>query len=350
MKLSDFDYYLPKELIAAYPKTARDQARLLVLDKKSGEMEHKIFSDVIDYLEAGDVLVLNDSKVIPARLIGKKESGGELEIFLSKFKNDFWECLVKGRVKPGQKVIFSDKLKAELIASNDDSTWMVRFNLTGSEFFHEMERIGQMPLPPYIIKSRQSSVVSRQFDDREDYQTVYADDAKPGSVAAPTAGLHFTPELLEKIKAKGVRVEYVTLHVGLGTFLPVKTENIEEHKIHSEWTEVPQNTIAAILRAKAEGKRVVAVGTTTARTLEYFFKFMPAQAGILFSGWVDIFIYPGYQFKVVDALVTNFHLPKSTLLMLVSALAGKKSIDKAYQEAIKRKYRFYSYGDAMLID
>jgi S-adenosylmethionine:tRNA ribosyltransferase-isomerase len=427
MKLSDFDYHLPPELIATEPTEKRDQSRLLVLDRglplltkervgvRSFTIEHKHFFDLIDYLEPGDLLIANNSKVIPARLIGYKvadqsrpkwnnASGAKIEIFLSKRPllnlplnkgeegGGVWECLVKGKVKPGAKVKLSDKLTATLLEPQENATWLVSFNLSGSDFFAELDQIGEVPLPPYIIKQRALSL--NITDDKSEYQTVYADEAHKGSVAAPTAGLHFTPELIQKIKAKGVQVEYLTLHVGLGTFLPVKVENIEEHQIHSEWAEISQKTLKAIVETKQAGKRVIAVGTTSARTLEFFANVIsniqPARTtDIVQSGgfpmsnqcqnkndkndkvldtrlparqvrhldldipnladWVDIFIYPPYQFKIVDAMVTNFHLPKSTLLMLVSAMAGKKNIDQAYQEAIKEKYRFYSYGDAMLI-
>ncbi len=368
MKLSDFDYNLPPELIATHPTARRDQARLLVLHKNNGAIEHKIFADVIDYLQPGDLLVANNSKVIPARLIGKKETpstssgrgGGEVEVFLSKnispstslrtnsAVGTVWECLIKGKVKAGSKIVLSEKLSGEVLGG--DETKEVKFNLSGGELMNELEKIGEVPLPPYIVKSRKSLVVSQYNNDKEDYQTVYADETKKGSVAAPTAGLHFTPELLEKIKDKGVNVEYLTLHVGLGTFLPVKTEKIEEHKIHSEYAEVSAELIEKIVATKKAGHKVFAVGTTSARTLEYVFGLMTNDFRLSgFAGFVDIFIYPPYEFKVVDGLITNFHLPKSTLLMLVSALAGKKNIDKAYKQAIEQKYRFYSYGDAMLI-
>ncbi|MEI6378326.1 MAG: tRNA preQ1(34) S-adenosylmethionine ribosyltransferase-isomerase QueA [Candidatus Falkowbacteria bacterium] len=388
MKLADFDYILPSELIATQPSQQRDQSRLLVLHKGNGAIEHKHFFDILDYLEPGDLLVANNSKVIPARLAGKKMTGpstglrtgggGKVEIFLSKnlgststslsagashsteLMTGAWECLVKGRVKVGDKIILSDKLFG-LVEEIHDEIRIIKFSLVGSELMNELEAIGQIPLPPYIIKQRASETI--QDGDKENYQTVYADEQKKGSVAAPTAGLHFTPELISKIKAKGVQMEYLTLHVGLGTFLPVKTDNIEEHQIHSEWAEVPVELIAKIIATKQAGHRVIAVGTTTARTLEFFAdkifsienKNVAKQPPILdiprsgLSAWVNIFIYPPYQFKVVDALITNFHLPKSTLLMLVSALAGKDNIDRAYQEAIAHKYRFYSYGDAMLI-
>jgi len=269
-----------------------------------------------------------------------------VEVFLSKRLGEVWECLLKGRVKVGLVLKLSEKLTATLEPAKDDGTWLVRFNLIGSEFFKAVEMIGQVPLPPYIIKQRGDDKLSAS--DKTDYQTVYADAEKQGSVAAPTAGLHFTPELLEMIKCKGVEIVFITLHVGLGTFLPVKVDNIEEHQIHSEWAEVSQETVEKIVQAKQSGKKIIAVGTTTTRTLEYFAnKILRDVAGL--ADWVDIFIYPPYQFKIVDSVITNFHLPKSTLLMLVSALAGKNKIDEAYKQAISQNYRFYSYGDAMLI-
>ncbi len=380
MRLADFDYQLPPALIATEPAKKRDQSRLLILDKASGKIAHKHFFDLLDYLQPGDLLVANNSKVIPARLIGKKITGGTVEIFLSKNIGKVWECLIKGRVRVGMIIIVSKKLRAEIIKILGEGASLVKFNLRGNEFMKEVERIGHVPLPPYIIKNRGQSQELKS--DTKNYQTVYAEDLKKGSVAAPTAGLHFTPGLLQKIKAKGVGVEYLTLHVGLGTFLPVKTETIEEHKIHSEYAEVSAELIKKIVATKKRGGRIIAIGTTTTRTLEYVFSPLslrgaqrrsklyafkskqrsPRSLQSLamtegFAGWIDIFIYPPYKFKVVDALITNFHLPKSTLLMLVSAFAarpergrrGKKHIDKAYQEAIKAKYRFYSYGDAMLI-
>ena len=344
MRLADFDYYLPPELIATKPAKKRDQSRLLVLAKKNGRLEHRHFFDLPRFLNKGDVLVLNNSKVIPARLLGKKSTGGEVEVLLNKDLGKTWECLIRGRVKVGTKIIFSKKLSGMVRELKEDGARLVKFNLAGTAFRRELEKIGHMPLPPYIVKRR--SGIKDTKADRKDYQTIYAADAKAGSVAAPTAGLHFTPALLKKLKAQGVKIVFVTLNVGLGTFLPVKTENIKAHKLHSEYAELPQKTSKEILAAKKSGKRVVAVGTTTARTLEACFKHNK-QGG--FSGSVDLFIYPPYKFKVVDALITNFHLPKSSLLMLVSALAGKNNIDRAYQEAIKARYRFYSYGDAMLI-
>lgn len=360
-KISDYDYILPERLIAQAPAEKRDHSRLLILDKKSGAIAHKRFFDLPDYLRAGDVLVVNDSRVFPARLIGKKVTGGEMEIFLLRFlqaESDSgfarYSCLVGGRrPKQGLKIFFAENLEAELIKDNQDGTWEAIFNAAQNDLSAVAEKIGQTPLPPYIRAS-----VFPGAEDKERYQTVYADKAKSGSVAAPTAGLHFTPELIEKIKSKGIIVLSVTLHVGLGTFAPVKTDNISEHKMHSEWVMIKKETIQKIAEAKAEGRRVIAVGTTAARSLEAAFGKHPEytgdkniKAGAIcdYQDWVDIFIRPGYRFKAVDALITNFHLPKSTLLMLVSALAGRGNVLRAYEEAIKSNYRFFSYGDAMLV-
>lgn len=370
--LQDFDYHLPSELIAQKPIRPRDHSRLLLLPKKTGAIEHKHFYNLIDYLKPGDLLVLNNSKVFPARLIGRKaETGGAVEIFLHKKISDagtgktgmttndnIWECLIGGRVKEGLVIEFAlgqkssrqklSSLRAEILKNNHDGTWQVKFNLRGDKFWQTINRIGLVPLPPYIKRDK------KKASDKNNYQTVYADAHKVGSVAAPTAGFHFTKSLLKKIRAKGVRIAYVTLHVGLGTFAPVKTERISEHKMHSELAAISAATMTAVARAKKTGGRVIAVGTTSCRTLEAadWGANVKARLGLHLksqSFWTDIFIYPGYKFKVVDALITNFHLPKSTLLMLVSALAGKKRIDAAYQEAVKRRYRFFSYGNAMFI-
>jgi len=360
MRLKDFDYYLPKNLIAQKPMKPRDSSRLLVLHKQTGEIEHQHFYDIIDYLKTGDVLVLNNTKVMAARLIGKRaETGGRVEVFLLK-KNltptlsfvrrgsmvEVWQCLVGGkRRKENLKINFSNGLKAEIIKNNLDGTWNVKFNKSGASFMKLVEKIGRVPLPPYIKRmSKLKTQNSKLMNDKINYQTIYADDKKIGSVAAPTAGFHFTPALLKKLKAGGVRLEYVTLHVGLGTFAPVKAENIEEHKMRSERAEISKKTLNNILKAKREGRRVIAVGTTSVRTLES----VSARASRQKFN-TDIFIYPPYKFKIVDALITNFHLPKSTPLMLAAAFAGKKNMDKAYRSALRRKYRFYSYGDAMLI-
>ena len=340
--LSDFDYNLPLELIAQTPVNPRDAAKLLIVDKTHKKLEHKKFSDIVDYLENGDVLVVNDSKVFPARLFGhKKNTGGAVEVFLhKKISENTWECLLGGRVSEGLVIELAPKFEATIRTNNQDGTWQVEFNKMGTSFFSAVSKIGHLPLPPYIKRPKD------QKEDKRNYQTVYAASGKIGSVAAPTAGLHFTPRLLDKIKAKGIIIERVTLHVGLGTFSPVKTENILNHKMHSEFAEIDKATIKRLKKAKAQGRRIIAVGTTSARTLESW-----GQAGFpdKYSTLTDIFIYPGYKFKVVNALITNFHLPKSTLLMLVSALAGKDFMFKAYQEAINGSYRFFSYGDAMFI-
>ncbi len=348
-KTSDFSYNLPLELIAQKPAQPRDSSRLLVLSKNSGAREHHQFSEIINYLQAGDVLVLNNSKVFPARLFGyKRDSGGSVEIFLhQKINADTWECLVRGRLKVGQIVDLSDKLFATIGSDNQDGTRNVNFNLIGADFFKEINKIGEVPLPPYIKNPRGGK------KDKASYQTVFAAAGKDGSVAAPTAGLHFTKSLLKKIEDKGVKIKFITLHVGLGTFAPVKTEFITEHKMHSESVEITAEVWQEILIAKQSGRRIVAVGTTSCRSLEAAAslldvnKVYQSSSDLFFR--TDIFIYPGYEFKIVDALVTNFHLPQSTLLMLVSALAGKDNILQAYQEAISKNYRFFSYGDAMLI-
>ena len=347
MKTSDFNYNLPKELIAQAPAQPRDASRLMVLDKKTGKILHRHFFDLPEYLCAGDVLVINNSKVFPARLLGNKETGGKIEIFLlHKIKDNKWQCLIGGKVKSETLINFPKKLQAKIIKNNGDQTWEVEFNKTGSGFMKIVEAIGLMPLPPYIKRSEGLK------DDKSSYQTVFADKNKVGSVAAPTAGLHFTPALLKKIKKMGVEIVEVTLHVGLGTFATVKTEKIIEHKMHSEFFEIKSAVLKKIVLAKKDGRRVIAVGTTACRTLETLGQKLADEDFKLncdFSGETAIFIYPGYQFKIVDALITNFHLPESTLLMLVSALAGKVTIDKAYKTAVKGGYRFFSYGDAMLI-
>jgi S-adenosylmethionine:tRNA ribosyltransferase-isomerase len=345
LSLKDFDYHLPPELIAQKPIRPRDRSRLLLLNKKTGAISHRHFYDLPDCLRAGDVLVLNNSKVFPARLLGrKKETGGGVEVFLLRALTSVafgaeWECLIGGRVKEGAIIKFKLDLKATVIKNNQDGTWQVKFNLGGQKFWRVINKIGLVPLPPYIKRAHPAS------SDKQNYQTVFADPHRLGSVAAPTAGLHFTKALLNKIKARGVKIVYVTLHVGLGTFAPVKTENISEHKMHREWVQISAATATTIMKAKREGRRVIAVGTTSCRTLESADWRVQGRQ----SFWTGIFIYPGYHFKVIDALITNFHLPKSTLLMLVSALAGQRSIKKAYQAAVSQKYRFFSYGDAMFI-
>lgn len=338
MKLSDYDFYLPEELIGQTPAEPRDSSKLMVLNKNTKEIEHKIFRNIIDYLKAGDVLVRNSTKVIPARLIGKKETGGIHEVFLLKRINlDTWEVLINKakKVKIGQTLTFGDILKGELLEIKDDGNRIIKFLYDGS-FEEILDKLGQMPLPPYITE---------KLENKERYQTVYA--IKGQSVAAPTAGLHFTEDLFNKIKEKGIEVVDVFLEVGLGTFRPVQVENVLEHKMHSEFYEVPKEAVNIINKAKKEGRRIIAVGTTAIRTLESACN----DEGLLTEKKDDteIFIYPGYKFKVVDALITNFHLPKSTLLMLVSALAGKDFIFKAYDEAVKNKYKFFSFGDATFI-
>ena len=445
MRLKDFDYHLSKRFIAQHPVNPRDQSRLLVLDKKMGKIAHRHFFDIVDYLKAGDVLVLNNTKVMRARLIGKKvETGGKIEVFLLKKdenvpllnkegikgrfvsetkpplnlplgkgeiegvwsngntpplpaqggsaaggnpslsggRKEVWQCLAggKGR-KEGLKINFARGLKAEILKNNGDGTWNVKFNQSGREFMKIVERIGQVPLPPYIKRERDSVGLRQLADslqnDKGSYQTVYAAKSKLGSVAAPTAGFHFTKTLIHRLKNKGVQFELVTLRVGLGTFAPVKADDIVKHKMHAEWIEAKAGVIRRILKAKQEDRRVIAVGTTSVRTLEHVFGKIPNpdnQFPIKFqipnpkvnagknktlrvtryaprdyAGWTKIFIYPGYKFKAVDGLITNFHLPKSTPLMLVSALVSRQEILAAYRSAIRKKYRFYSYGDAMLI-
>ena len=340
MKKEDFYFDLPEELIAQDPLEDRSGSRLLVLDKETGETEHHIFREIVNYLNPGDCLVINDTKVIPARLIGEKEgTGAKVEVLLLKRKeNDIWETLVKpGRkMKPGARLVFGNGLlKAEVIGVVEEGNRLIRFEYEG--IFEEiLDQLGQMPLPPYI---------THQLEEKNRYQTVYAKHS--GSAAAPTAGLHFTPELLDEIKEKGVEIAHVTLHVGLGTFRPVKVENIQEHHMHSEFYRIEQSEADKINRAKEEGHRVICVGTTSCRTVES----AADENGRLreCSGWTEIFIYPGYKFKVLDALITNFHLPESTLIMLVSALAGREHVLAAYEEAIRERYRFFSFGDAMFI-
>ncbi len=340
MKVKDFDFYLPEELIAQHPMEKRDEARLLVLDKKTGEIEDKIFKDILDYLTPNDCLVLNNTRVLPARLIGsKEETGGKMEFLLLKRKEkDVWETLVKPgkRAQIGARFIFGNgELKAEVIEMGEEGSRIVKFYYEG--IFEEiLDQLGQMPLPPYI---------KEKLDDKEMYQTVYSKEE--GSAAAPTAGLHFTEELLEKIKEKGAKLAFLTLHVGLGTFRPVKVEDIQEHIMHSEYYKMDKETAKIINTTREKGGRVIAVGTTSCRTLETIGDIEGKVKEQ--SGWTDIFIYPGYKYKVVDALITNFHLPQSTLLMLVSALAGRDNIMNAYNMAVEKEYRFFSFGDAMFI-
>lgn len=340
MKTADFDYDLPQELIAQDPLEQRDSSRLLILDKETGERTHKIFHDIIDYLHEGDCLVINNTKVIPARLIGEREgTGGKVEVLLLKRRSDnVWETLVKPgkKARPGMRLSFGDGLlHAEVQEVVDEGNRLIRFEYEG--IFEEiLDQLGQMPLPPYI---------THQLKDKNRYQTVYA--KYEGSAAAPTAGLHFTEELLEQIQAKGVKIARVTLHVGLGTFRPVKVEDVTEHHMHTEFYHVSEEAADIINETKKQGGRVICVGTTSCRTIES----AADDHGIVHAteGDTDIFIYPGYQFKVLDCLITNFHLPESTLLMLVSALAGKENIMAAYREAVEMRYRFFSFGDAMFI-
>lgn len=341
MKTSDFYYDLPEELIAQDPLPDRSSSRLMHLDKQTGEIVHTNFRHVLDYLNPGDCLVINDTRVIPARLYGSKVgTNAGIEILLLKRKeNNIWETLVKPgkKAKPGTKISFGDGLLiGEVLDVVEEGNRLIQFSYEG--IFEEiLDQLGEMPLPPYI---------THKLQDKERYQTVYA--KHEGSAAAPTAGLHFTKELLEQIEEKGVKIAHVTLHVGLGTFRPVKVDDVEKHHMHSEFYVVEEDQAAIINEAKRSGHRVIAVGTTSCRTLES----AADENGMLQakSGWTEIFIYPGYEFKIIDALITNFHLPESTLLMLVSALAGKEHILKAYEEAVKERYRFFSFGDAMMIE
>lgn len=347
MLLSEFDYALPENLIAQMPADKRDNSRMLVLNRDDHTIEHKHFFDIVDYLDENTLLVLNNTKVLPARLYGTKETGAKIEVFLLEAKsNNEWACLLKPskRVKNDTVIKICDKLSVKAIKRlEEDGEWLVELICDG-DLFGLLHRVGNIPLPPYIERKLQTENI-KTFD-KERYQTVYAKDE--GSVAAPTAGLHFTQEILDKLKEKGVETAYVTLNVGLGTFRPVKCDNILEHKMHSETYEISKETAEIINKAKSNGKKIVAVGTTTVRTLETAF----AQFGEIKAckSHSELFIYPPYEFKVIDKLITNFHLPKSTLLMLVSALAGKDFIFKAYNEAIENKYRFFSYGDCMFIE
>lgn len=345
MKTTDFDYNLPESSIAQTPAEPRDSSRLLVLHRETGEIEHKIFRDVRDYLKAGDLLVLNQTRVIPARIFAHKETGGKVELLLLRRRDELtWESLVGGKgLRVGKSVQVENGPKAEILEILEGSERLIKFSEPIEPYFSQ---VGNVPLPPYIHE---------KLSDPERYQTVFAKE--PGSAAAPTAGLHFTPQLLDEIKAMGVKVAYVTLHVGLDTFAPVNEDDPEEHKIHSEWCELPQETADLINEAKRNGGRVVAVGTTSVRTLEsagqsaiFDHGYSNAEYRISsFTGSTTLFILPGYQFKVVDVMITNFHLPKSTLLMLVSAFAGREKVLETYNLAIQNGYRFYSFGDAMLI-
>lgn len=341
MKLEDFDYYLPEELIAQHPVSKRDSSKMMVVDRNTGNISHKVFSDIIDYLDAGDVLVLNDTKVIPARLIGEKlDTNAHIEVLLLKnVQKDTWECLVKPakRIKVDTIVSFGNGLlKAKCIGIGEEGIRIFEFIYDGL-FYEILDKLGTMPLPPYIRE---------KLEDKDRYQTVYAKNI--GSAAAPTAGLHFTKKLINDIKNKGVKICYVTLHVGLGTFRPVNVEDVSNHKMHSEYYVMNKTTANILNKAKKENRRIIAVGTTSTRTLETIMtkynKFVEC------SGWTNIFIYPGYKFKAIDCLITNFHLPKSTLIMLVSAFSSKDIIMEAYKSAVENKYRFFSFGDAMFIN
>ncbi|MBE6956415.1 MAG: tRNA preQ1(34) S-adenosylmethionine ribosyltransferase-isomerase QueA [Ruminococcaceae bacterium] len=339
MKTSDFYFDLPQELIAQTPLQQRDSSRLLMLDKRTGAVKHGVFTDLLEQLRPGDCMVLNNSRVLPARLIGRRPTGGACEVLLLIDRGEnVWECLVRpGRkLKQGAEVIFGDgELTATIVDEVEGGNRLVRFEYEGI-FLEVLERLGRMPLPPYI---------TAELEDSERYQTVYS--KVTGSAAAPTAGLHFTPELMAKIEEKGVKLCYVTLHVGLGTFRPVKAESIDEHEMHSEYCVIPQETADIINETKKNGGRVICVGTTSCRTVESW----AGEDGTMRAcgGWTNIFIYPGYRFKVLDALVTNFHLPESTLIMLVSALAGRENVLEAYRQAVEERYRFFSFGDAMFI-
>lgn len=340
MKTKDFFYELPEELIAQDPLEKRDHSRLMILNKSTGQILHKHFYDIIDELMPGDCLILNDSRVLPARIYGKKEDTGAMVEFLllNRKSKNIWETLAGPgkKAKPGAKFIFGNGImKGEVLTVTSDGNRIVQF-FCEENFYSALDKIGQMPLPHYI---------THELKDKERYQTVYSREL--GSAAAPTAGLHFTNELLERIKAKGIKIGFVTLHVGLGTFRPVKVKNVSKHKMHSEHFEVPKETADLIIETKRNGGRVVSVGTTSCRTLESMFKNEGKVAPC--DGWTDIFIYPGYKFNVIDALITNFHLPESTLIMLVSAFAGREKTLNAYKEAVTERYRFFSFGDAMFI-
>ena len=339
MKTDDFDFYLPENLIAQTPLEKRDSSKLLILDKETGNIEHQSFSNIIDYLNTGDVLVLNDTKVMPARILGTKEDTGAIIelLMLKEIEKDTWEVLSKPakRIKVGTIVKFSDKLKAECIGLGEEGIRIFKFIYEGI-FYEILDELGEMPLPPYIHE---------KLKDKDRYQTVYAKNI--GSAAAPTAGLHFTKELMNKIKEKGIKIVYITLHVGLGTFRPVSVEDVTNHKMHSEFYQMDKITAQVLNEAKKNNNRIISVGTTSTRTLETIMNLYGEFKKC--SGWTDIFIYPGYKFKAINSLITNFHLPKSTLIMLVSALAGKDKIMKAYTEAVEKEYRFFSFGDSMFI-
>lgn len=343
IKVDEFEYHLPSELIAQQPSEKRELSKMMVLNRQDKSIEDKYFNDILEYIQGGDVLVINNTKVIPARVFGKKETGAIIEIFLIRnIENNIWQCLLRPqkRIKPEMNITLKNNTQVKVLEKDNENKWLIE---TPDNFYDELINIGNMPLPPYIRRERENKFETK---DKLRYQTVYAKE--PGAVAAPTAGLHFTEEIITKLKEKEVKLAEVTLHVGLGTFKPVQTEYIEDHIMHSEYYSLSDETAEIINQQKAKGKKIIPVGTTSIRTLETIAqnnngKIIPS------SGWSNIFIYPGYQFQIVDACITNFHLPKSTLIMLVSALAGKDFIFKAYQHAIDNKYRFYSYGDCMLI-
>ncbi|PTY80228.1 tRNA preQ1(34) S-adenosylmethionine ribosyltransferase-isomerase QueA [Heyndrickxia sporothermodurans] len=341
MKVDLFDFNLPESLIAQTPLKNRSDSRLMVLNKETGDLKHTVFKNITEYLQPGDCLVLNDTKVLPARLFGiKEDTGAKIEVLLLKqTEDDRWETLVKPakRIKIGSEIIFGDgKLKATCIEEKEHGGRILEFQYEGI-FYEVLDALGEMPLPPYI---------KEQLDDRDRYQTVYAKES--GSAAAPTAGLHFTEELLEEIKNMGVHIAFITLHVGLGTFRPVSVEDVDKHSMHAEFYQVNEETAELINNVKKQGGRIISVGTTSTRTLETIASANNGQI-VSTSGWTDIFIFPGYEFKGIDGMITNFHLPKSTLIMLVSALAGREHVLHAYEEAVNQKYRFFSFGDAMLI-
>lgn len=350
MKLSLFNYHLPKSLIANKPASPRDHCRLMIYNKQTKQIQSDYFYNLTQYLTKGDILVFNDSKVFPARLLGQKETGGRAELLLLHLQPDTqnWEVLIGAKhPKIGLKLRFNHSLEATLVSKNPGKTWLVKFNFNGRQFQTILNKIGQVPLPPYIASTQNQTVLKKQ------YQTIYARET--GSAAAPTAGLHFTKPLLARLKKKGISFEYITLHVGLGTFDPVNTDNIEDYQIHSEYFSLKNKTWLHLLKAKQQGKRIIAVGTTSARTLESLAaklstdKSPTLTADKLHSGSTNIFIYPGYKFKFIDALITNFHLPKSSLLMLVSAFIGRPTTLKLYRLAIKHKYKFFSFGDALFL-
>jgi len=354
--IDDFNYHLPENLIAQKPSSKRDKCRLLYLNKKNGEISHDKFSSIEDNLNENDVLVLNNSKVFPARLYGeKKKTGGKVEVFLhhnlSNNNREIWEVMIRGKVSSNLKLLFKNGLEAKVLKRKDNSLYELEFNKRKNEFFKILDEIGETPLPPYI--KRESGLLKT---DKENYQTVFACKDKVGSSAAPTAGLHFTKTMLNRLENKGVQIIYVTLHVGLGTFAPVKVENMLDHKMHSEYVTINKESLLKLKDAKDSKKRIIAVGTTSCRAIESLasiyknnFKNIDLSEKDEITFWTDIYIYPGYKFKLTDALITNFHLPKSTLLLLVSALSRHEYVKNAYQEAISLKYRFFSYGDAMFI-